>query len=211
MREEEKEVDHRKKNTKGKARRGLKEKSDAEKNAEALDNDFNRKLKGDAKRREAASKSKPSKTSKKRESSGDETDDVTSKATKKQRSTKSYSKVGTLKPSASSDAAAPTKSRPEPAIKTKDKKDSQRRKSTGSVRFDSSVNKPKLDLFAKSTTKSAPKRKKSKSSSKPSSSQSSGISTSESAGRRRKKSSTSGKSKKSALSMGGFDDTGGFL
>ena len=73
-----------------------------------------RKLKGDAKRREAASKSKPSKTSKKRESSGsDETDAVTSKATKKQR-TKSYSKVGSLKPSASSDAAAPTKSRPEP-------------------------------------------------------------------------------------------------
>jgi hypothetical protein len=172
-----------------------------------------RKLKGDAKRREAASKSKPSKESKKRESSGsDETDAITSKATKKQR-TKSYSKVGTLKPSASSNAAAPTKSRPEPAIKTKDKKDSQRRKSTGSVRFDSSAmqTKPKLDLFAKSTTKSAPKRKKSKSSSKPSSSQSSGISTSESAGRRRKKSSTSGKSKKSALSMGGFDDTGGFL
>ena len=157
--------------------------------------------------------SKPSKTSKKRESSGsDEADATTPKATKKQRSTKSYSKVGSLKPSASSDAAAPTKNRPEPAIKTKDKKDSQRRKSTGSVRFDSSVNhKPKLDLFAKSTTKSAPKRKKSKSSSKPSSSQSSGISTSESAGRRRKKSSTSGKSKKSALSMGGFDDTGGFL
>lgn len=99
-----------------------------------------RKLKGDAKRREAASKSKPSKTSKKRESSGS---DVTSKATKKQRTTKSYSKVGTLKPSASSNTAAPpTKSRPEPAIKTKDKKDSQRRKSTGSVRFDSSVNKP---------------------------------------------------------------------
>ena len=171
-----------------------------------------RKLKGDAKMREAASKSKSSKVSKKRESSGsDETDAVTSKATKKQRSSKSYSKVGSLKPSASSNAAAPTKSRPEPAIKTKDKKDSQRRKSTGSVRFDSSVNKPKLDLFAKSTTKSAPKRKKSKSSSKPSSSQSSGISTSESSGRRRKKSSTSGKSKKSALSMGGFDDTGGFL
>ena len=213
LREEEKEVDHRKKNTKGKSRRGLKEKTEAEKNAEVLDEEFNQKLKGDAKRREATSKSKPSKASKKRESSGsDETDAVTSKATKKQR-TKSYSKVGSLKPRASSNVAAqPTKSRPEPAIKTKDKKDSQRRKSTGSVRFDSSVTqKPKLDLFAKSTTKSAPKRKKSKSSTKPSSSQSSGISTSESAGRRRKKSSTSGKSKKSALSMGGFDDTGGFL
>jgi hypothetical protein len=41
LREEEKEVDHRKKNTKGKARRGLKEKSDAEKNAEVLDDEFN--------------------------------------------------------------------------------------------------------------------------------------------------------------------------
>ena len=41
LREEEKEVDHRKKNTKGKARRGLKEKYDAEKNAECLDVEFN--------------------------------------------------------------------------------------------------------------------------------------------------------------------------
>lgn len=169
-----------------------------------------RKLKGDAKRREAASKSKPSKTSKKRESSGsDET-----KAVKKPRTTKSYSKVGSLKPNSSLNAAAPhTKSRPEPAIKTKDKKDS-RRKSTGSVRFDSSVNKPKLDLFksAPHTTKDDRRRKKSKSSSKPTSTQTSGISSSEGAGRRRKKSSSAaGKSKKSALSMGGFDDDGGFL
>ena len=44
LREEEKEVDHRKKNTKGKSRdsrRGPKEKSFAEKNAESLDEDFN--------------------------------------------------------------------------------------------------------------------------------------------------------------------------
>ena len=44
LREEEKEVDHRKKNTKGKSRdskRGLKEKNDAEKNAEELDASFN--------------------------------------------------------------------------------------------------------------------------------------------------------------------------
>ena len=44
LREEEKEVDHRKKNTKGNSRdskRGLQEKSDAEKNAEELDESFN--------------------------------------------------------------------------------------------------------------------------------------------------------------------------
>jgi len=170
LREEEKEVGDRKK-TKGKPReskkRSLKVKSDAEMNAESLDVEFNvrkllavscledvntlsnvppfylqRKLKGDAERREAASKSKPSKGSKKRESSsGDKSNDNTSKATKKQRSSKTYSKVGAPKPTSNASAPA-TKSRPEPAIKTKDKKDSQRRKSTGSVRFDASVNKP---------------------------------------------------------------------
>lgn len=49
LREEEKEVDHRKNNTKGKSReskkRSLKVKSDAEMNAESLDEEFNvRKL-----------------------------------------------------------------------------------------------------------------------------------------------------------------------
>ena len=171
MREEEKEVDHRKNNAKGNKRdskKSSKAKSDAEKNAESLDVDFNvrqlpvmyylamytlsniaccllqRKLKGDAKRREATSKSKSSKVSKKRESSSsDENVGVTSNVSKKQRSSKSYSKVCALKSNSSSNAVpAATKSRPEPAIKTKDKKDSHRRKSTGSVRFDSSVNKP---------------------------------------------------------------------
>ena len=101
-----------------------------------------RKLKDDAKRREALSKSKPSAVTKKRDS--DENIDVTAKASKKQRSSKSYSKVGALKSSSASSNAAPaaTKSHPEPAIKKKDKKDSHRRKSTGSVRFDASVNKP---------------------------------------------------------------------
>ena len=91
-------------------------------------------MKGDAKRREALSKAK------KRDA---ENMDIPSKATKKQRTSKSYSKVG-KSTSSTSNAAAPTvtKVRPEPAIKRKDKKDSHRRKSTGSVRFDSSVNKP---------------------------------------------------------------------
>jgi hypothetical protein len=89
-------------------------------------------LKGDAKRREALSKAKKR---------GAENMDIAPKATKKQRTSKSYSKVG--KSSSTSNAApAATKVRPEPAIKRKDKKDSHRRKSTGSVRFDSSVNKP---------------------------------------------------------------------
>ena len=103
-------------------------------------------MKGDAKRREASSKSKTTKTSKKRDTSTDEGNvGVASKARKKQRSSKTYCKT-----SATSNAPPPVaKSRPEPAIKTtKDKKDSSRRKSTGSVRFDSSVNKPvSLDVF----------------------------------------------------------------
>ena len=89
-------------------------------------------MKGDAKRREALSKAK------KREA---ENMDIASKATKKQRTSKSYSKVGKSS-STPNTVPAVTKVRPEPAIKRKDKKDSHRRKSTGSVRFDSSVNKP---------------------------------------------------------------------
>ncbi|KAL7449853.1 hypothetical protein ACHAWC_001864, partial [Mediolabrus comicus] len=166
LREEEKDQQSKGK-SKAKGSKHRDSKKSGDKDAESLDADFNRKLKGDAKRREALSKAK------KRDA---ENMDIASKATKKQRTSKSYSKVG--KSSSTSNAApAVTKVRPEPAIKRKDKKDSHRRKSTGSVRFDSSVNKPKVDLFAAAPSTSKveqkKKKKKSKSSSKISSTQTS--------------------------------------
>ena len=98
-------------------------------------------------------------------------------------------------------------------------KDSRIPKTTSSVRFDTTADRPKLDIFTSCVHGKENKHAKKKSStsdksssSKPGS-QTSGISSCEvgGGGRRRKKSSVGGKSKANVLAMKGFDDDGGFL
>jgi hypothetical protein len=95
--------------------------------------------------------------------------------------------------------------------------DSRLPKTTSSVRFDKTADRPKLDIF-KSVVHGREINHAKKKSSKPDSSsnpgsQTSGISSCEAGhgGRRRKKSSVGGKSKASLLAMKGYDDDGGFL
>ncbi len=96
-------------------------------------------------------------------------------------------------------------------------KDSKLPKTTSSVRFDKTADRPKLDIFKSGVHGNENKHSKTKSSKPDSSSdpgsQTSGISSCEAGhgGRRRKKSSVGGKSKASVLAMKGFDDDGGFL
>jgi hypothetical protein len=97
--------------------------------------------------------------------------------------------------------------------------DSKLLKATSSVRFDTTADRPKLDIFTSGVhgQENMNAKKKSSTSDKSSSSkpgsQISGISSWDAGGggRRRKKSLVGGKSKANVLAMKGFDDDGGFL
>jgi hypothetical protein len=178
-----------------------------------------KKINGDAKKRarksysqvEALKLNRPAKSDKFHEEQvRDETVDGVSAASEhKSKRAKSSEAVPSSKRNSSSGLA-------KSAIKLKD---SRLPKPTSSVRFDTTADRPKLDIFTSGVHRKENNHAKKKSSnhdkfssSKPGS-QTSGISSCEAGGggRRRKKSSVGGKSKANVLAMKGFDDNGGFL